>query len=348
MLMVIFGAGASYDSIPTYPPMPGEPWPISEYRLPLADHLFANRPLFADVLAMFPRCHAVVPRLRDLRGRLLEQELEQLQGEAEEYPTTYKQLAAIRYYLHEVLWQCENKWKEHAKGITNYKSLLNRIERWRGKSDNIFLVTFNYDTLLEDALSQELGMNVQSLDDYMTHHEHYKVFKLHGSVNWAREIEPPITDFAPKNPWPLIYELIEGAADVKLSQRYKLAKEHPVTFVDGKAAFPAIAIPVQSKLQFECPLDHLEQLRASLSQVRKILVIGWRATEAHFLGILKAGLCSPLNLAVVCGSKQNAEQVGARLKTMTNAAGIPANLYLSQAGFTDFIVSGDVDQVLGR
>jgi hypothetical protein len=64
MLMVIFGAGASYDSCPTYPP--GTPVQfhsavgLNEYdRPPLADHLFANRMAFAGLLLRYPECQKI-------------------------------------------------------------------------------------------------------------------------------------------------------------------------------------------------------------------------------------------------------------------------------------------------
>src|SRR5438105_2029867 len=62
MLMVIFGAGASYDSDPTRPsanyvlPTPHRP--------PLANQLFDNRPEFAHDLSYFPECIPIVPLLR--------------------------------------------------------------------------------------------------------------------------------------------------------------------------------------------------------------------------------------------------------------------------------------------
>jgi hypothetical protein len=53
MLLVIFGAGASYDSIPTYPP--GTHIPTGDtlnkfHRPPLANELFENRPVFAEAI----------------------------------------------------------------------------------------------------------------------------------------------------------------------------------------------------------------------------------------------------------------------------------------------------------
>src|SRR5271156_5127550 len=56
MLLVIFGAGASYDSAPTYPP--GTSIPAGDvlngfHRPPLANELFANRPVFAEAIMRF-------------------------------------------------------------------------------------------------------------------------------------------------------------------------------------------------------------------------------------------------------------------------------------------------------
>lgn len=52
---------------------------------------------------------------------------------------------------------------------------------------------------------------------------------------------------------------------------------------DSPALFPAIAIPVQSKIDFEMPPGHLELLKSIFRQLTKLLIIGWRATDAPFL-----------------------------------------------------------------
>jgi hypothetical protein len=49
--MVVFGAGASYDSSPSHPlPMQGSPDLVGDYRLPLGDKLFEERALFSPIL----------------------------------------------------------------------------------------------------------------------------------------------------------------------------------------------------------------------------------------------------------------------------------------------------------
>src|SRR5882672_3874334 len=108
--MVVFGAGASYDSCATHfpPPLGGN----EEYRfsrLPLGDALFEERPLFSPILERFPRALDVAQRLRLLtRGQTVESVMEELRAQAETDPRRYKQLAAIRYYLQLAISECEN------------------------------------------------------------------------------------------------------------------------------------------------------------------------------------------------------------------------------------------------
>jgi hypothetical protein len=58
--MVIFGAGASFDSSPTYVYGAHEPPDATQtdrhnvfYRPPLASSLFSNRPIFIDAIELF-------------------------------------------------------------------------------------------------------------------------------------------------------------------------------------------------------------------------------------------------------------------------------------------------------
>src|SRR6266699_6928498 len=102
MLMVVFGAGASYDSSATHPPPSpgGMPDQYRHSRLPLGDYLFEERPLFSPILEQFPRALDVAQRLRLLlHGQNVEGVMEQLRTEADGDPRRHRQLAAIRYYL---------------------------------------------------------------------------------------------------------------------------------------------------------------------------------------------------------------------------------------------------------
>src|SRR5579871_4331568 len=101
MLLVVFGAGASYDSIPSVP-VPEvivsshegrRLWsPQNENRPPLANQLFEDRPGFASALERFPQCHPIVPYLRDTKEPV-ERVLETIRTEAADDTVRLQQLA---------------------------------------------------------------------------------------------------------------------------------------------------------------------------------------------------------------------------------------------------------------
>lgn len=357
--MVIFGAGASHDSAPDYPS--GTEWParIEDYRLPLADELFANRPDFItwiDRLEDNTRANlsTVVFHLRQPSGGSVEQELERLRKEAEtsaRAPERRQQLAVVQFYLQSMLWECQDKWKALVThGVTNYKDLLEQIDMWRRESnEKVCLVTFNYDTMLEDALSAlAVGINVQTIDDYIAHD--YKIIKLHGSANWAHRVnidmDPIVLADAPLT---MAKELIKRAALLKENKLilpdYDIINR-PLAAVQGSVfaypSFPALAIPVENKQNYECPKKHLEELYACIPQVTNILMIGWRATEADFLKLLKDKLGKQVHVMAVNGQQISAQQANSKLLQ----AGIDARCDSAETGFSDFVVRREADAFL--
>jgi hypothetical protein len=50
---------------------------------------------------------------------------------------------------------------------------------------------------------------------------------------------------------------------------------------------PALAVPIQNKPDFECPPNHIQLLRELLPEVNRILIIGWRGMEGHFMRELR-------------------------------------------------------------
>ena len=342
MLMVVFGAGASHDSVPNRLPRPWQEDGL-HYRPPLANQLFDDRRPFVDAMSKFPRCQPIIPFLRHLRGNeSVESVLERLQTEAGEYPERHRQLAAIRYYLHFALWECGREWEKVAQGVTNYKTLLDQLERWRKEGERICLVTFNYDTMLETALPT-VGIDIGGLPDYISS-DRYKAIKLHGSVNWAREVDAPAENVGDRDEWQVAYELIDRAAELKISQRYRLVTKYPVEKIHGLryVLFPAIAIPVESKRDYECPPEHLDALRACIPEMTKLLLIGWRATEKNFLQLLSKDLQHNLRVMVVTGGREAGEEVINRLQR----AGIKGEFATTKGGFTEFIIRRGADKFL--
>jgi len=340
MLMVVFGAGASYDSMPARPAKEGEHTAYWQDRPPLANELFdPEREEFLEVIKRFPKCQPVIPYLQRPADGSVERVLERLQTEAQEDSERRRQLAAIRFYLHFMLWDCEERWKKHTAGVTNYKTLLDQIRRWRKGAGCVCLVTFNYDRLLEDALPT-FGVNIRALSDYIA--TEFKIIKLHGSVNWAHEVETPRIDISNRGPEAVANELIDRITDLTINEKHEIVSEHLNSRSDSKVLFPALTIPVETKQDYECPREHVDALRDCIPELRKLLVIGWSATENQFLQLLRDNLRGNLQVMVVASGQDSATTVINRLKH----AGIRGEFSPASGGFSDLVVHRETDAFL--
>jgi hypothetical protein len=150
--------------------------------------------------------------------------------------------------------------------------------------------------MIEQAMTQLFGLKFDILPQYIRDGQNYKLIKLHGSVDWGREIIALTT--------PRAVPAILDVLDTLQLAEYRKFSSPPAKFPDGVTGFPALAIPVENKSEFNCPREHIESLATVIPQVTKIITIGWRATEQHFLKMLKSrqtGLRGSPDLMVVSG-----------------------------------------------
>jgi hypothetical protein len=236
-------------------------------------------------MGRFGACRALIPNLRN-PALSVENELAKFQEQAPSYPERYRQLAAVQYYLHTALWECGQRWNQWHRGMTNYVTLLDEIERWRCETrEQACFVTFNYDRMLDDAMTQVLHVEFVDLNRYISS-PNYALVKLHGSVNWGREIRkgPPALASAPHT-----YnhqKLIDEVQQLEISDQYRIVNRYPMFSEDGCFVFPAIAIPLEHKDSFVCPSTHIDHLTKVIPKVDKIITVGWRAMEREFLSLL--------------------------------------------------------------
>lgn len=330
--MVIFGAGASYDSCSTYPPgaMLRSADPSEKYhRPPLANELFDDRPLFNTAMEAFPQLKPIVPRLRAaalVQGQTpVEVVLSEVEIQSNTYARARLELLAIRCYLQKVIAESAAHWLEEARtaGITNQLALLQEIERTHKDGEPVLLVTFNYDTVLEHALDQ-LGYPIRTLEDYTGPYSLFKLFKLHGSVDWGRELSVPVPQNVDRgNGLSVLKFLIQNSSEPQ--ENAPFVKRDPFNmgafqtnrvpstiilrepYSDNLPVFPAIAIPIENKNTFECPTNILNGLESVIPEVTKVLIIGWQAKEQHFLGMLRSRRMDSLkHVMVVDHDRQSA------------------------------------------
>src|SRR5438309_648786 len=121
-LVVVFGAGASYDSIA---PLTGV---TAEGRPPLASDLFVMG--YDRYLSAHRAAGPLIHDLRNLDPKVsIETELDRIQhDEAPTDPRKRRALIALRYYLRDLLWDVGEAWEQRAPGRTNYHLLLERLK----------------------------------------------------------------------------------------------------------------------------------------------------------------------------------------------------------------------------
>lgn len=338
MLLVVTGAGASYDSIMS---RRVGAWHDEEARLPLADSLFAPRPLYEDIQRKLPRVMQVATHLMARpRGASVEELLAEFVTEVSTHPARFAQLAAIRFYLQALISLSEERWYRAAPVATNVLALLDRIENARNGRAHPLFVTFNYDRMLEHALEVG-GQKFNDITQYVGAGK-VPVVKLHGSVDWARPLARFDTTRFPSQSWELataICEHLDGfPAPGPIEKRFST----PLVRSGDMMTVPAIAIPVRVKDRFECPPEHLAFLDARIAHVQAILTIGWRGQEEHFLQLLGARLRHHVQVICVGGSNEDAEATIANMQRfITRAHWEPFG-----GGFSEFLRHERVERLL--
>lgn len=351
---MILGAGASYDSDPFWSAT-GELdpsgmlhgfQPSMGLRPPLARDLFVARDDFGNLIDTYPEVRALVPNLR--RSSLdpalsIERQFERIVSEAADRAETARQLVALRFYLRAAVERATTQWAlTEAHGVTNYHLLVNRLDIWSNATNtSVGYLTFNYDTLLEVALSDVLGHVFDTMESYIAQPA-CRVFKLHGSVNWRRllaDVPFPAGSPGPFGPPSLDFEtwVIRRSSAGVVTPTFEVGPTDDLSS-SGQFCLPAVAVPTETKTEgtFELPEDHLETLRTLIPLVTRVLVIGWRGREEHFWRFWAA--CHPhseeLQVEVVDSDQAEAQKVAEVIAT----ASMCPNVHPSPAtGFTDYV-----------
>jgi hypothetical protein len=332
--MVIFGAGASYDSCSSFPP---EQWPrggTAWHRPPLAKELFLNVPQFRGISRTYDRFQPLLPDLEAQEN--VEAILEGFREKAVSDVECRRQLWAVQYYLRELINYCQANWINHTHGVSNYRTLLDQVR----ECNRVCFVTFNYDTLLDSAL-QSFDHPLRTMSEY-TSGPKFSLIKLHGSIDWKYWI-PKTTTNLQRNDQPQPQDLIRAALSV--GDRAIIDKDGNTpseTKIELHFYLPALAIPTASNQRFVCPPAHIQALGDAIRHVTRIAIVGWRAAERNFLEMLATGLPNEVEAIAACGNTDAAEATLGRL----SAAGIRGKFQASPGGFTDFVVNRRIEPLL--
>lgn len=323
MLLVIFGAGASFDSAvgdPLHQPPP------------LAAHLVNAR--FFELTSEFPLSRPIIDRIRNRSGSgatSLEAELARLSEDAAHRPDRRQQLVAFRFYLRRVITTSISRWVQWTQGMTRYLTLVNELTDWQARTgERVLLATFNYDELLDMAVQNHIDdWRLNDIDRFVDR-EDFRLFKLHGPTGWSREVP----GFFPRGT-----RSLEAAMDLAAADGLRggvIVAWPPMAEVglQGEVSLPALAVPMAGKTEFECPPEHVDALEAGLEQVTHVLIIGWRAAEAHAVKMLE-GLMPGYALGIVSGSQEDVAEVIHNLGPIVGPRGRPR--LVMPGGFTELV-----------
>ena len=335
MLLVIFGAGATYDS--WIPAVAGD----EQHRPPLAAQLVNRR--FDPIADRFPASRPVIDRLREKmsdRGgsTSLEEALAEISSSG--HMIRKQQLTAFRFYLQAVITESVQDWNGLAHGQTHYLRLLNHLLDWHLRTgERVLLMTFNYDTLLEDAASVILpgwGLESPTLDSYVDRPD-FRIFKVHGSTSWRRVV--PWHQRMLGDQLPAAMQFAAHGGDFNSGEVFGNPPPEIATR-SGSIQVPALAVPMAGKTDFECPPKHIEILKADLPEVKHVLVVGWRAAESHAVNLLRGGddaqqgLFPSYDLSIVSDTRDNAAET---LRNLADVGRKGRPRLVEDTGFSSFM-----------
>lgn len=352
--LIIFGAGASFDSLKTLRHVGADRNELDTWCPPLTRDIF-DVSRFSKIIEKYEDIKPLASTIINIAEEDSTFDFETYLTEQEtQFPNKcYPQIIALRYYLAELLSKVSFHFYRHTN---NHRHLLDQIEKRVGKA---IVVNFNYDTLFEKNIRNIA--NSREIDSYIT--GDIKVIKIHGAHNWLFN---PQSDFTKSS----AYDYFVSSGQTLHREYNQKDKVHPVTIKDfdypnedfnleryrehkengypgGTWLYylPAVAIPIASKADFVCPSSHIKALTDALTDIDRILVIGWRAQDEHLLKLLKDHLKPKIKLTIVSSSEANAQKFSQNFKDIQQID--PKDVTISKSeGYTRYMIHREFENFL--
>lgn len=274
---------------------------------------------YEDFVSQFPAAKLSIP-LFESKNKNIE---ECMEDEWQKFKSYYSPKVAIRHI--NIQFYLQALFKEISKEVVAkyyrhnlYSLFLNKFQAYLDANPNekLSLVSFNYDTILDDFISAAYGYSFKNINDYIDWDErNVLLFKPHGSCNWGWKLKKDQINGNTQNtiaaalydaniePWQVYFQFI-GSLDEVVAQNtwgheYHNDKHSRGRFTINKnlikvipentedVFFPSLLIPYRDKDEMLMPYDHFNAMQHSVSEMEELYVIGWKGNEDLFNKQLK-------------------------------------------------------------
>lgn len=314
MKLIIFGAGASYDSIHTN----FNKEEINIWQPPLANELFEYRKNFENIINKYPGAESFRSEINlgsDIED-FFQQKWNFVKGNyAKEM---LSRIINTQFYLQELFNTISNNY--YKAGLSNYDVIAAKAYEYAiATKEDICFVSFNYDLLFEKSLEKILNIKFKNIDDYIN--SEIKLIKPHGSCNWFKKGRKENSAFSLKTAFRYkgldnyLYQNNIDLSEINLSIEDRITilsdnsdQDKSISAKINNPYFPQILIPLKTKDEFILPNTHLNFLNTYIHKVNEILIIGWKGNELYFLDFLNKALNNKeINITIVNAENKEIE-----------------------------------------
>jgi|SRR3989344_2393814 len=282
----VFGAGASFGSVnPKVSFSHNDDW-----KPPLTNGIFGsiNQKSFDTIIKRFPSLGSMTTQIREyllVEGAKADFEsyIGDLINKSQTNQHYLTQVIDLRYYLRFLLKECSDNYVTFG---SNYAVLIERLQTICVSSEVTF-VTFNYDTLIENAFVERKCIDNFSEFDSYTKHIPFPLIKLHGSVNWVYKVPYQGKHFDYTGATAISGRLYASFNNLVETRNMDVIHWGDPCQETGYLYVPVIAVPTHGKAGFECPNEHELFLKSRLINADNIVCIGWKGSEDCFAKLCK-------------------------------------------------------------
>jgi len=261
---------------------------------------------------------------------------------------------AIPLYLQHLLFVVSRWEYQPQSGYAEQPDCYDRLVNAALQVHEVTFVSLNYDDIFDQRLF--LYDRLDSMESYLAPNKNWALIKLHGSINWGRQVLDP--GFASDDASDIVLAQTFAAlgADIKIEKTIELRPQPTVRQMRRSSGlelyYPALSAPLGADDDLVCPDEHVEYLKRITGHWNPLdgLVIGYSGLDTSVLKLLSWGERPIRSLTVVSETAEHAQKTAEKLLALVRVEppeGVePVTLHSN--GFTSFTQAGSLTEYIAR